>query len=395
MLPVSHIVDVSYGDMKTQEGPQFPMSKNPIVRIVRNNFKSHQLGIFQDRMVDAIEKGLAKDLVFNPGETSTTIDASIFFQKVVARISSQIFAGEQYADNEELINALASYALNMFRAGMINAMLPGFLADYITRNYLSVGKNIEVTMKELTPQLIELKDKEDRFGQSKPTNFMHMMLQTPGADDHVQTAEECAFWMKDIAFASIHTTSIFLGFALHDLSDRPDVQDMLRKEIEETRNEFGELTPELVHQMPIMDSFLRESLRLGSDFVGFRHKAMKETVLSSGITIAKGTTVGLSLFDAHTDPELQDIGPNGIPLTDFDPLRFIGRKSKKSTAVGPDFLIFGMGYHSCPGRYFASQEIRYLLACILEMFDVSATTRSGKRASNQLALVSAKSYLKT
>jgi cytochrome P450 len=143
-----------------------------------------------------------------------------------------------------------------------------------------------------------------------------------------------------------------------------------------------------------MDSFLRESLRLGSDFVGFRHKAMKETVLSNGITIAKGTSVGLSVFDAHTDPELQDIGPNGIPLTDFDPLRFIGRKSKKSTAVGPDLLVFGMGYHSCPGRYFASQEIRYLLACILEMFDVSATTRSGKRASNQLALVSAKWYLK-
>lgn len=393
LLPTAHIIDVSYDKMKQQDGPEFPISKNPIIKLVRNNFKSHQLGIYQDRMVDAIERGLAKDIIFKPGDTSTTVDASIFFQKVVARISSQVFAGEAYAENEALIDALATYALNMFRAGIVQAMFPRPIADFITRRYLSVGNNIEVTMEEVAPHLKELKAKEAIEGRSQPTDFMHMMLHTPGADDHEQTPEEAAFWMKDIAFASIHTTSLFLGFALHDLSDRPDIQDILRKEVQETREKYGELTPEVVKDMPIMDSFLRESLRLGSDFVGFRHKAMKDTVLANGITVPKGSTVGLSVYDAHTDPELQDIGPNGIPLTEFDALRFVGRRSKKSTAVGPDFLVFGVGFHSCPGRYFASQEIRYLLACMLERYDVSATTKSGKRAPNQLALVRAFSRL--
>ncbi|KAH8554537.1 cytochrome P450 [Umbelopsis sp. PMI_123] len=343
--------------MKQQYGPEFPMSKNPMIRLVRNNFKSHQLDIFQDRMIDAIEKGLNKDIPFKQGENSATVEVNTFTQRVIARISAQVFAGEAYADNEPLIDALASYSLT----------------DFIIRRYIVVGKNIDVTMREVTPYLTELKKQEDQFGQTNPTNFMHMMLHTPAADDNFQTPEETAFWMKDIAFASIHTTSIFIGFALHDLSDRPDIQDLRRQEINETKEKYGELRPEIVAQMPITDSFLRESLRLGSNYVGFRHKAMKDTVLESGITIPKGFTNCKILVQ-------------GIPLTEFDPLRFVGRRSKKSTSVGPDLLVFGVGFYSCPGRYFASQEIRYILACILQNYDISTTTKDSKRAPNPLAL---------
>jgi cytochrome P450 len=388
LLPVTHIVTVSYHEMKQQEGPEYPIEKNPIIRLVRNNFKSHQLVKFQDRVMDAVQQGFEKDLTFGPGENSTKVDASRFFQKLIARVGVQVFAGKDFADNEPLIEAFANYALNMFRAGMVHAILPTPIADFFLRRFFSVRKNIQVIMKEMTPYIASLKEKEDQFGPSEPDNFMHMMLQTPGADDHVQTPEETAFWMKDIAFASIHTTSVFLSFAVHDLSDRPDIQDLLRAEINETIAKHGELTPELSTKMPIMDSFLRESLRLASDYVGSRHKAMKDTLMQNGLTVPKGSTVGLSVYDAHLDPEIQEIGPNNIPLSEIDPLRFVGKRSKKSTAVGTDFLIFGVGFHSCPGRYLASQEIRYILACLLQEFDISTTTKDGKRAPNQLALVS-------
>ncbi|CAO3685975.1 unnamed protein product [Umbelopsis ramanniana] len=386
LLPTAHIVTVSYGKLKQPEGPDFPWSKHPFVHLVRNNLKSHQIGVFQSRIMDATERGMSKDITFLPGEDSTTVDASVFFQTVVARISAQVFAGEAYADNEPLIQALATFALSVFKASIVQAIFPRTIADFLTRRYMSVGDNIDVIMREVTPHVVDIKQKEDQFGEMEPNDFMHMMLHTPAADDHTHTPEEAAFWMKDIALASIHTTSIYLGLALHDLSDRPDIQDLLRKEMDETREKVGTLTPEAVSQMPILDSFFRESLRIGSDYVGFRHKVMKETVLPSGITLPAGASIGLSVYDAHMDPEMQEIGPNGIPLNEFDPCRFVGRKSKKSTAVGPDLLIFGVGYHSCPGRYFASVEIKYLLASIIDRFDISATTKDGKRAPNRLAL---------
>ncbi|KAG2188565.1 hypothetical protein INT44_001320, partial [Umbelopsis vinacea] len=388
LLPTAHVVDLSYSKMKQQEGPQYPIAKNPLIRLVRNNYKSHQLSAFQDRLIDSVQQSLDKDLVFQPGENSTIVDANTFFQKLVARIGVQLFAGKKYAESEPLIQAFADYALSMFRAGIALNVLPTPVANFILRRYLSVGKNIDTIMSEVTPHVTSIKEEEDQFGQSKPDDFMHMMLQTPGADDHIQTPEETAFWLKDIAFASIHTTSTFTSFAAHDLSDRPDIQDLLRKEIKETIEQHGELTPELTAKMPIMDSFLRESLRLQSDFVGFRHKAMKDTVLQGGLTIPKGSTVGLSVYDAHLDPEIQDIGSSNVPLSEIDPLRFVGQRSKKSTAVGTDFLIFGVGAHSCPGRYLASQEIRYILSCLLQQYDISTTTKDGKRAPNQLALVS-------
>ena len=74
-------------------------------------------------------------------------------------------------------------------------------------------------------------------------------------------------------------------------------------------------------------------------------------------------------------------------MNEFDPKRHLVRKSKKSTAVGLDLLTFGMGYHACPGRYFASQEICYMLAKILEEYNISPDTKDGKRAQNRLAMV--------
>jgi cytochrome P450 len=388
LLPVRHLTEISYDKIHQQVGPEFPMEKNPIIKALRNNFKSHQISIYHDRMIDAVERCLSKDLTFKPGENATEINASVVFQKMIARISSQVFAGEEYAENEALIDALANYALTMFRAGLVESVLPRPMADYLVRNYLPLGQNIGTTVDEVLPMVEELKEKEEREGRSQPTHFMHMMLQTPGADDHIQTPEEVAFWMKDIAFASIHTTSLFLGFALHDLSDRPDVQEILRKEVADARAKHGVLTPDITKDLPIMDSFFREVLRLGSDYVGFRHKAMKDFVLSDGTLLSKGSTVGLAVWDAHANPEIQDIGDNNVPLNQVDPYRFVGKRSKKSTSVGQDLLTFGVGHHACPGRFFASQEIRYLLACMIERYDIKATTTSGKRAKNLLALVS-------
>lgn len=115
---------------------------------------------------------------------------------------------------------------------------------------------------------------------------------------------------------------------------------------------------------------------------------MKDTLLSDGTFIPKGASVGLAVNDSHMNSEVQELGSSGIPLDQFDPARYVGSRSKRSTAVGADHLIFDVGNHSCPGRYFASQEIRYVLARILDKFDISPTTADGKKAPNELLIVS-------
>lgn len=38
--------------------------------------------------------------------------------------------------------------------------------------------------------------------------------------------------------------------------------------------------------------------------------------------------------------------------------------------TGPDSLNFGHGVHACPGRFFASNEVKVALAFILQNYDV-------------------------
>ena len=51
--------------------------------------------------------------------------------------------------------------------------------------------------------------------------------------------------------------------------------------------------------------------------------------------------------------------------------------SKAATTPGRDFVIFGLGKHLCPGRFFAVHEIKMSLITLLRRFDVA--TASGKQ----------------
>lgn len=386
VLPLDRIIAISYDKQKRQDVNQVDSAKSPLVRTVRNNFKSHQLKLFEERMEYAVNKGLQLDLHFAPGAKTAKLRMDDV-QQLVARISGLVFAGDEVGENRELVTAMATYAQSIFSAAIFYMVLPVRLADIAVRHYLNVGKQIAITMKYMTPVLRKVKKQEDEEGKLNPTFFMHMMLHTPNADGSDPSPEDAAFWLQDITFASIHTTSLFVTWSLHLLSDRPDVQELVRQETEAAKKKHGHLSPTAVRDMPIIDSIFREALRLNGDYVGINHKAVQDTVLSNGILIPKGMSVGMAVNDAHTDPNIQDIGENNIPLNEFDPRRHIARKTKKSTAIGLDLLSFGMGYHACPGRYFASQEICYMLAKILENYDITPNTADGKRARNRLALV--------
>lgn len=386
ILPVARIIEVSYSKRKRQTGPEFDYTKNPLIRTIRNNFKTHQLATFQQRVEYAVSKSIEQDIVFEQGNDYAVINMP-FVQSMMVRISGLIFAGQAVGEDSELQEAMSEYSQSIFHASILYMIFPGVVADFITRHTMSVGRHIGIMMKVLTPVLAQRVEDEKKNGKKQPMDFLHMMLHTPNSRGEIPTAEETAFWLQDAAFASLHTTSLFTILALHNLSDRPDIQQLLREEIDETRGKLGDITLDTIKHMPVVDSFVRETLRLGGDYIGMNHKAMQDVVLSNGILIPKGTSVGMAVNDAHLDPEVQRVCKRGIPLTEFDALRFID-ETKKSTSVGPDLLVFGLGHHACPGRYLATHQIGYIIVRMIQDFDITACTANGARAINTLALVS-------
>ena len=112
-------------------------------------------------------------------------------------------------------------------------------------------------------------------------------------------------------------------------------------------------------------------------------KAMKDTVLSDGTFIPRGSFVVANMVSIHSDP---DIYPE--PST-FRPWRFSEMRDRsvddalKHQAVNTstDYLAFGHGRHACPGRFFAMNELKAMMAYVVMNYDVR-TEKEGVRPPN-------------
>jgi cytochrome P450 len=107
-----------------------------------------------------------------------------------------------------------------------------------------------------------------------------------------------------------------------------------------------------------------------------------DLTLSTGHTLPKGTRFGVASYVVHTSPETQSFSPSynppdTKPPTEFDGFRFArlrameGKENKHQfVTTSLDSLNFGHGNHACPGRFFASNEIKVVLIEFLRNWEI-------------------------
>jgi cytochrome P450 len=134
-------------------------------------------------------------------------------------------------------------------------------------------------------------------------------------------------------------------------------------------------------KMHKIDSFFRESQRIsGAGVLGLGRLALRPFTFSNGVTVPTGTLIAAPLIAIHTNGEIY---PNP---EEFDGFRFAKVREhdgvtvggQQSTSTSAEYLTFGYGRHACPGRFFAANEVKALLAHILVTYDVKL--EEGKRA---------------
>ena len=191
--------------------------------------------------------------------------------------------------------------------------------------------------------------------------------------------EDIVMRIISVNFAAIHTTSTAFTHALYHLAAHPDVQPLLREEIERvlftSKEEGGEglgWTKAGMVQLRVMDSFLKESQRfMGIGTVSMMRRAVKSYTFSNGTVIPPGTFVGYATHAVHQDSQVYPRAQEFI-ATRFSDLRAGTEESiKHQTATPtPEWLIFGVGKHACPGRFFAVNEIKSMLVYLVQNWDV-------------------------
>lgn len=114
--------------------------------------------------------------------------------------------------------------------------------------------------------------------------------------------------------------------------------------------------------------------------------------LSDGTHIPRGVVIAFSHYAIHQDPTYYPDNPNAWDGFRFsapretvgakaDLTKVLEQKNQNLTATGADFQSFGHGRHACPGRFFASQEMKLMLAHIVMNYDVRVV--GGSRPANK------------
>lgn len=348
-----------------------------------------------DGLQDEIRYSFNKEL--GPCEDWTPFVLYQKLTRIVALLSGRVFVGHPLSREEEWIDLTINYttdSIGVFHAiqkypSYIRPIVAPFLPEIRrVRHHLALaGKLMEPLIKG------SLAKANGKKGGLEPNDdqgtFISWVLKHTKADreDPMRLGRN----QMVVSFAAIHTTTMAVSQAIFDMAARPEYIQPLRDEIDQVLQEDGQdvdgdefvkLKKASLTKLRKMDSFLKESQRLSPPiFTSVSRIATAPLTLSTGHTLPTGTRFAFNSYTVHTDPSTTTFSPAYNPASNPAPTEFYGfrfynlrnmegkENRHQFVTVSPDSLIFGYGNHACPGRFFASNEIKIVLIELLRSWD--------------------------
>ncbi|TFK27112.1 cytochrome P450 [Coprinopsis marcescibilis] len=212
------------------------------------------------------------------------------------------------------------------------------------------------------------------------------------------TEEELLGQMSTFTFAAMDTTSNALSRILLLLSENPDVQERVRQEVLNAKQEHGELLYDQLSYLPYLDAVCRETLRLHTPVTVTMRIPSQDIVLPfsrpftttegkeiTEAVIPAGTKVLVGLSACNKDPLIW--GPDSL---EWKPERWLSPLpdsvvNARIPGVYSNLMTFGGGSRACIGFKFSQLEMKVVLAVLLESFKFTPTDKKIKWQWNGIA----------
>ncbi|OBT83123.1 hypothetical protein VE02_08061 [Pseudogymnoascus sp. 03VT05] len=337
---------------------------------------------------------------FGPCEDWTPIPVYFKLTRIVALLSGRVFVGRPLSRDEAWLKATINYTWACIQASDACKRYSPYLRN-IVGPYLKEVKDLKKHRQDgadlLQPLLNDLLERAasekpglDGFDDQQGT-FCSWVLKYTAEKDRASSLSLANSQMS-LSFAAIHTSSMALSQVVFDLAARPEYIKGLREEIKEVLAEdgydidgdgFTKLKKSSYTKLRKLDSFLKESQRLSPPGITSMQRVTTAPVtLSTGHTIPTNTRFAFASQAIHRSTRTTTFSPeynptSYAPPSVFDGLRFYklrempGKENRHQfVTTGEDSLAFGHGIHACPGRFFASNEIKVVLIELLRNWDV-------------------------
>ncbi|KAJ7897656.1 cytochrome P450 [Mycena olivaceomarginata] len=302
--------------------------------------------------------------------------------QVAARTTNHLFVGLPICRNQDYLNLVVQYTIDVAVRAQLISLLPSFLQPILGPFISSRNQRIRQGIKHLGPLIEHRIEQEKQHGPDwpgKPNDYISWLLESVNVLDE-NTVPALVSRILATNMAAIHTTSSVFTYALFDLTAHPTYITALRQEAEQAVEEFG-WTKVALNKMHKIDSFLRESQRMHDN----GPVAMSRQVLdpmgfkfSDESVIPYGSILNIASRAEHFSPANYD-HPDV-----FDGFRFSKKREDREhtsggglfnqhmISTGVDHLAFGHKLHACPGRFLAATELKAMLAHLVVHYDLRA-----------------------
>ncbi|KAI0071400.1 cytochrome P450 [Panus rudis PR-1116 ss-1] len=349
-------------------GPE--ISRNPYhVPLIRNNLTRNLASLFSgvlDEIVAACHDNIPSS------DDWVAVPALNTMMQVVCRASNRIFVGLPKCRDPDYIDLNIHFTVDVVKGAFIINMFPKSLRPLAARLFTNVPGSIQRGIRHLEGIIRERFKMLEAHGtkwDEKPNDMLSWLMDA--AEGGERGIRALVLRVLALNFSAIHTSSMSVTQALFHLAANAEYARILREEIEEIVAQEG-WSKDSIQRMRHLDSFLKESQRYHGLATAFMSRiAKKDFTFSDGTFIPAGTFVSVPTWSTHHDEEYYD-----DPDT-FNPWRFISKDDEDSqgttnnmAATSPEYLPFGYGKHACPGRFFAANELKIILAHLVLTYDI-------------------------
>ncbi|KAH5300899.1 hypothetical protein HBI50_205540 [Parastagonospora nodorum] len=316
-----------------------------------------------------------------PAEDWTRINVYNSIAQIVAQVSGRVFVGPELCHEPEYLDAALNYTMEVINAhAAIKKMHPMLKSLFASR--LPEVKKIRERERRaanffepLLRQRLYAEENDPTY--KKPSDAMQWMMDRTERKNGSLDIAKVAKDQLQLSFAAVHTTTATGTNILYTLATTPEYIAPLREEIRTVLAKHdGVLTSTALGQLEKLDSYMKEVIRFYQMETGsFGRKVLKGITLSNGQYIPPGVVIEAPVNAIYQDSELW---PDAHKFDGFRhyKLRHSGKGDATVQArnlfvtTNETNLMFGYGARACPGRFFAANEIKMIMARLILNFDI-------------------------
>ncbi|KXJ92549.1 cytochrome P450 [Microdochium bolleyi] len=363
-------------------------SDDPLLNHTIRSDLTHSLPRINDRLSAEVKRTVPEFL--GTAREWTPVNVNSAMLKMVVILSGNIFLGPELNRREEYIHASIHYTVDLFNAAnqlreWRRWMRP--IGQYLVPNVKAVAEHGRRAREFLVPivrapkaQLIA------QDGAEEPDDMLQWVIKK--ADRFGQNDDDLAQLLLSLSLTAIHTTTMMTTFVQASVRSIPEIQAEIKTVLAE---HDGVMTTQALYQIKLLDTVMRESQRYNPiNLNSFHRKVLKDVELSDGTVLPKGRTIMVPQCGVNFDPAIypDPLVYNPYHFYDIrtgkaeDPLKYSNKEQHQFISVNKENTTFGFGRHACPGRFFASNEIKHILARMLVDYEMKLPAGETTRFPN-------------